>query len=278
MLSNFRSDLERLDGLETNSIRVLYYDLPPGYHDDYKTYEYNRLCTITQGEKNIIVNNETLKYDSTQILLLPSHSKVEMKICKPTKAIVYEFNDKIIEQVSEKIGSDYFIAHQQSFSSEFYLGNNNFDKILKRITNILLDEEKSEFLVDLYAQELAYYLIKNASIKQLLLDNSNPINKAMRYMNNNYMQSTCIKEIAYNINMSESRFCQHFKKIIGITPNQYLTKIKLEKAKKMLESLSVTETSFNLGYQNISYFIMIFQKTYGLTPKQYKIRIQNKTN
>lgn len=277
MLSNFRSNVELLDGLETNNIRTLYYDLPPGYQDDYKTYGYTRLCTITQGEKCISVNNKTFKYDSSNILILPSHAKIGMKIYRPTKAVVYEFNNKIVEQVSEKICNDYFLAFPFFSNFKFYLGSNNFNEILKRIRDELLRKEKnSEFIVDLYAQELVYYLIQNEAIKQLLLDNDNAVNKAIKYMNSNYMKQICIKEIAYNLGMSESSLCQYFKKVTGVTPNQYYTKIKLEKAKEMLKNTSVTETAFNLGYLNISHFITIFKKMYGLTPKQYKMKIQNK--
>lgn len=276
LLSNFKSDLERLDGLETNNIRALYYDLSSGYQDDYKTYGYSRLCTITQGEKYITINKKTLKYDSRNILVLPSHTKIGMKIYRPTKAIVYELNTKIIEQVSEKVSDDYSMSSQSISNSKFYLGSNDYIELLKKIRDKLLDKEKdSEYLVDLYAKELVYHLIKNVAIKQLLLDNNNPVNKAIRYMNSNYTQQICIKEIAYNLNMSESSLCQYFKKLTGITPNQYYTKIKMEKAIEMLKCTSVTETAFNLGYLNISYFIMIFKKTYGLTPKQYKMKVQN---
>lgn len=277
LLSNFRSDLELLDGLETNNIRTLYYDLPPGYQDDYKTYGYMRLCTITQGEKCISVDNKTLKYDSSNILILPSHSKIGMKIYRPTKAIVYELNNKVIEQVSEKICNNYSLNFSFFTNYKFYLGSNHYNEILKKIRDELLRKERnSEYIIDLYAQELVYYLVQNEAIKQLLLDNNNAVNKAIRYMNNNYTEQICIKEIAYNLGMSESGLCQYFKKITGITPNQYYTKIKLEKAKEMLKNESVTETAFNLGYLNISYFIMIFKKMYGLTPKQYKMKIQSK--
>lgn len=277
MLSNFRSDLERLDGLETNNIRTLYYDLSSGYQDDYKTYGYNRLCTIMQGEKCISIDDKTLKYDSSNILILPSHAKIGMKIYRPTKAVVYELNTKIIEQVSEKIFDEYSITCQFFSNSKFYLGSNDYIEILKKIRDKLLDKEKqSEFLVDLYAKELVYNLIQNDAIKQLLLDNSSPVNRAIKYMNSNYTQQVSIKEIAYNLNMSESSLCQYFKKVTGVSPNQYYTNIKLEKAREMLKNTSVTETAFNLGYLNISYFIMIFKKMYGLTPKQYKMKVQSK--
>jgi len=276
MLSNFKSDLETIDGLEMNNIRTLCYELSPGYQDYYKTYEYTRLCTITQGEKCISVDNKSLKYDSRKILILPSQAKIQMKIYKPTKAIVYELNNEIIEHVSEKICNDYSLNSSFFLNEGFYLGNNNFDELLNKIRDELCKEKKSDFMIDLYTQELVYHLIENETIRQLLLDNNNTVNKAIRYMNKNYTKQICIKEIAYNLGMSESGLCQYFKKITGITPNQYFTKIKIEKAREMLKNMSVTDVAFNLGYQNISYFIAIFKKTYGLTPKQYKMKIHNK--
>ena len=269
--------MERLDGLETNNIRTLYYDLSSGYQDDYKTYGYNRICTITQGEKCISVDNKTLKYDSSSVLILPSHAKIGMKIYRPTKAIVYELNTKMVEQVSEKVFDEYAIDSNLFTGNKFYLGSNNYNEILQKIRNKLLDNQKnSEFLVDLYAKELVYHLIQNEAVKQILLDNTNPVTRAIRYMNSNYLQQISIREIAYNLNMSESSLCQYFKKVTGITPNQYLTKIKLEKAQEMLKTASVTETAFNLGYQNISHFIMLFKNVYGITPKQYKMKVDNK--
>lgn len=276
MLSNFRSNLESLNGLEMNNIRALCYELPSGYQDYYKTYEYTRLCTITQGEKCISVGDKVMKYDSSKILILPSQAIIGMKIYKPTKAIVYELSNKIIEHVSEEICNDYSLNSSFFLKGDFYLGNNNFDQLLIKIRDELCKEKKSDFVIDLYTQELVYRLIQNEAIRQLLLDNNNAVNKAIRYMNSNYTKQICIKEIAYNLGMSESGLCQYFKKITGITPNQYFTKIKLEKAKEMLKNMSVTDAAFNLGYLNISYFIAIFKKMYGLTPKQYKMKISNK--
>lgn len=275
MLSNFRSDLESLNGLEADSIRTLCYELPSGYQDCYRTYEYTRLCTITQGEKCISVDNKILKYDSKKILILPSQAKIGMKIYKPTKAIVYELNNIVIDRVSEEICNDYSLNLSFFLNEKFYLGSNNFDELLSKIRTELCKENRSDFIIDLYTQELVYHLIQNEAIKQLLLDNNNAVNKAIRYMNSNYMKPVCIKEIAYNLGMSESGLCQYFKKITGISPNKYFTKIKLEKAKEMLKDISVTDTAFNLGYLNISYFIAIFKKMYGLTPKQYKMKIHN---
>ena len=57
---------------------------------------------------------------------------------------------------------------------------------------------------------------------------------------------------------------------MNITPGEYITNLKLIRAKEMLRTQNVTEVAYDLGYDNISYFITIFKNKYGITPKQYK--------
>nr|WP_319487634.1 helix-turn-helix domain-containing protein [uncultured Caproiciproducens sp.] len=275
MVSSFYNNLELLDGLETDNIKMLYYDLPNHFYEAYRTDNNARLCTIVQGEKRIDANNATLTYNPNHFLLLSPNSKVEVTTVKPTIAVVYEISSRLIEQVSEKISNEYLVNLQYVTKNQFFFGRNNINHILKKITEGFLDKNDcSKFLVDLYSQELVYHLIQNKVISQIFsIENNNPINKAIRYMYNNYTQPIDIRQMAYDLNMSESNFCQYFKKITKITPSQYFTNIKLQKAKEMLQYGNVTETAFNLGYQNISYFIMLFKKMYGITPKQYKMGI-----
>lgn len=275
MLSTFNRELEQMDRLETDYIRILCYDFKDNFKGTYRSYEYSRLCTILQGEKLISVNNnETFKYDRNSLLLLSPNSKIDMSIHQPTKAVVFELNNNLINKVNEKISNDYFIDYSSLASNFYYVGKNNNElkDLLNRISNeILKKDKKSEYLIDLYAQELVYHLIQNKSANLILnAESNNPINKAIRYMNNNDTQPVDMKQLSYDLNMSESYFCQLFKKITKMTPNDYYTNIKLEKAKELLNSKSVTETAYDLGYSNISYFIFIFKKKYGMTPKQYK--------
>ena len=51
-MDKFDRNLELSDGLETEYLRLLYYDFNKYYNDIYKSYEYKRLCTIINGEKS----------------------------------------------------------------------------------------------------------------------------------------------------------------------------------------------------------------------------------
>jgi AraC-like DNA-binding protein len=275
MLTNFNRELELSHGLETDYVRILYYDLPQGFSGAYKSYEYTRLCTIIEGKKQISVNSgNRFTYDKDQFILLPPDSSIHMNNDIPTKALVFELNNNLLKSVSEKVSVNYEIDNNTLAENKLFLGqaNNGINDSFVKIKNVLTEcERNQEFLVDLYAQELVYNLIQIKGANQVLnLEYNNPVYKAVRYMHEHCTSPISIRQIASDLNMSEANFCQYFKKITGITPKEYLTSLKLSKAKDMIKNTNVTEVAFNLGYENISHFISLFKSKYGITPKQYK--------
>ena len=91
-------------------------------------------------------------------------------------------------------------------------------------------------------------------------------------MRDSICEKITITDIAQKLNMSVSNFSSKFKNEVGISPNIYLRRLKLNEAKNMLKFKNVTEVSMALGYDNISHFIKLFKKYYGITPKQYFLK------
>lgn len=274
MLTNFNRDLELVDGLETDYLKLLFYDLPP-ISSDYKTYENSRLCTILQGAKDVSVNKDVrFTYHPGEFILLPPHSNIHMNINDPTKALVFELNDDLLKNVTEKISLDMDVNYDKLVDDRFFYGNiqEELGKCLNKIAKTSADNDKNKkFLLDLYAQELVYYLVNIKGIQQVInMEQDNPIHKALKYIHDNVRQPICISQLAYYLNMSETNFSNSFKKIMGITPKEYITNLKMILAKDMLRNQNVTEVAYDLGYENISHFISLFKAKYGITPKQYK--------
>lgn len=80
------------------------------------------------------------------------------------------------------------------------------------------------------------------------------------------------EDIAKALYMSRSYLSTNFKKETGISLNNYIHKIKIEKAKELLmdDSKSITLISDYLGYSSSSHFNRIFKQLTGFTPKEYR--------
>ncbi|GMQ58122.1 hypothetical protein AN1V17_25170 [Vallitalea sediminicola] len=276
MLNVFDKKLEKIDGFETDYVKILYYDLPKNFTGEYKSYNYARFCTILSGRKHVTLNNNRrFVYTKDNYLLLPSNSKVHMDIDTHTRALVFELNDELVNNVLNKINIKEDIKEEVKSDNNYFLGQNKYN-ISEDINNIFAasksKDNNNEFLIDLYAQKLVFDLVKNKSTYQILNRNStHPINIAVKYINENIEEMINIKQLAKDLHMSESNFSHLFKKIIGIKPVEYIKNKKLELALEYLRNESVTDVAFNLGYANISYFIRLFKDKYNMTPKQYKL-------
>lgn len=77
--------------------------------------------------------------------------------------------------------------------------------------------------------------------------------------------------LSHELGISVPYLCMVIKQEIGMSYKEYLTKLRIEEAKKLLmeEYISVSDVCQRVGYINVSYFIKIFQKYTGVTPTRY---------
>ena len=94
------------------------------------------------------------------------------------------------------------------------------------------------------------------------------------YIQQNYMRRITLEEISAAGTVCRSRCCMLFRRLMNVTPNEYLTRYRLEKACLLLGArVSVTEAAFASGFRGTSYFSETFKRIYGLTPSEYRNEI-----
>ena len=71
--------------------------------------------------------------------------------------------------------------------------------------------------------------------------------------------------------ISRDRFNHVFKEATGFSPNVYLTKLRVERAKQLLrdEGMNVRECAESVGYRDTNYFCRVFRKENGISPGEY---------
>jgi two-component system response regulator YesN len=85
-----------------------------------------------------------------------------------------------------------------------------------------------------------------------------------------------LQEVAAKANLSPSHFCVIFNQEVGQTFKEYLTEIRIKKAKELLRStaLGATEISCRIGYSDPHYFSYVFKKNTNMSPTEYRAKIQ----
>jgi len=96
--------------------------------------------------------------------------------------------------------------------------------------------------------------------------------EACKYVSLNLGRRISLEEVAARLHLNPSYFSRLFKKETGMTFIEYVTRLKMERAKELLDQtpLSVGEICERLGYDNQSYFIKTFKAHAGSTPLEYR--------
>ncbi len=102
---------------------------------------------------------------------------------------------------------------------------------------------------------------------------SDIIKTAINQIESTYMSDTIsLNTVAASAGMSPSYFSSIFSREMGRTFTEYLTEVRMEKAKELLacSSMKTSETGYAVGYKDPHYFSYIFKKMTGCSPKKYR--------
>ncbi|MEH7546893.1 AraC family transcriptional regulator [Neobacillus vireti] len=120
-------------------------------------------------------------------------------------------------------------------------------------------------------QELLLTFIQDFHSQTVTGDSSQVIEKTIDYISNHYNQIITLTDLAKMAGLSKSHFSRLFKKNVGYSPIEYLTHLRIDRAKELLahSDIRIKEVSQNVGYEDELYFSRIFKKIVGVSPSQF---------
>jgi len=263
-LSN-REDLSR--SLSVNSSGFFRVDSEPGittYHPEGR-FDY-QLIYIASGKGHFV-------FDGTEHTVTKGH----MIVFRPGEAMDYYYRkeDKTDVYWVHFTGSEakkmVSLLNVPDDKNIFFSGvSPDYRWIYEQIIReIQLKRANHEEMLSTFLRQL--FLLINRYSKEDCLQGSdvaNEIEKAIHYFNENYTSDISIEDYAKEHTISKNWFIRCFKKIMKITPMQYIISLRISSAKTLLENSdkSIAEIAWVTGFENQLYFSRLFKKSTGLSP------------
>jgi AraC-like DNA-binding protein len=134
-------------------------------------------------------------------------------------------------------------------------------------------QESAISLLRIFAQHLSM-LSNQVCVQQ---ENAEPpvITKAKAYIQEHFCEDLRLGEVAKACSTSTFYFCKIFKKAAGINFTDYLSRVRIEKAKNLLlnPNLRVSEIAFEVGFQSLTHFNRVFKRILGQSPTEYRAQL-----
>jgi len=101
---------------------------------------------------------------------------------------------------------------------------------------------------------------------------SDVVFKTTNYIKRNCAEKLSLDSLAREVFLSKSYLSSIFKKETGVSLTAYITKVRVEKSKKMLleDNASLSHISSQCGFKDQSYFTKVFKKETGVSPKRFR--------
>ena len=125
-------------------------------------------------------------------------------------------------------------------------------------------------LLSIFAEHIS--LVSNQIVVQQQNHEPAAIARAKAFIAENHEEHLSLGQVAKAVNTSTFHFCKLFKKATGLNFTDYVSRLRVEKAKNLLLNLNlrVGEIAYQVGFQSLTHFNRVFKRITGQSPTTYR--------
>ena len=129
-------------------------------------------------------------------------------------------------------------------------------------------------LLTIFAQHLA--MVSNRIFVEQQNSELPVVTRAKEYIQQNQAEDISLGQVAKAVNTSTFYFCKLFKKATGLNFTDYVSRVRIEKAKNLLlnQNLRVSEIAYEVGFQSLTHFNRVFKRIIGESPTEYRAQLK----
>ena len=252
------------------------FQIPVHWHDEFEIiYVRSGFLTVSiSGESYIGKTGEAFVVSPGNLHLMGSQSDTVdyYTFLFPLKYISFRTDDMLDEKLLEPLNSGHLMICPRVKDTAKEL----CEQLIK-IYEAKNDESESKITTQVKTKIILLQFILEMWKKGFVIENDtsgrNTVEKEMvSYIQQNFTGKISLREFGEQFHLSEKYISRYFKEHFHITLSQYVTYLRLEHAKQLLQDTDIpgTDVAMQSGYQNVSYFIRSFQKAYAVSPLKYR--------
>ena len=256
------------------------------HHPEYE------LSLITKGKGKRMVGDNIDRFENNDLVFIGAYTPHEC-LCDPeyfSPPEGFKGEGIVIQFVYDFLGEKFFKIPETSALNKFIMESTRgycfFGETKNKIISIMLrmqemnDSDKFYALFSIFkifAATREYNIISSPAFSEpFWIDEGGPMQKALKYILQNFQKNIIIRDLLEITNMSNTAFYAAFKKTYRMPFKDYLLKVRIGYACKLLNSdyQNISGIAYESGFGNISNFNRQFKKIKGLTPSHYQEQIR----
>ena len=232
-----------------------------------KRREYHFIHFIKEGKGTLTIEGHTFHIHKNQCFIVPAG---EVSLYSADKKEPWKYS---------WIG---FLGIESSRYVQQLISNNNFvidiknatiyEQQIRKIISLKHDSLASALKMTGITYQLFGALIEEINDSENVKSTNSLATRAKRYMDLNYYDAIKIKDIADFLNVNVNYLSSAFKEEFNLSPKQYLMKLKIRKAKKLLSTTNstITVVANSVGFNDSLAFSKVFKQYTQFSPSSYR--------
>jgi AraC-like DNA-binding protein len=244
------------------------------------------LCVVAQGGKCVTVDGTPHRYDPYSYFVLKRRLRFQAEILqgsveKPFLSFVLQVDPAMVRRIcADMLERSATTFHKRPAEDlrDAYVAPLDLDLLgaALRFVKAVVQGPDRRVLAPIYLQEIVYRVLQSEKCDQLVdaaaeESGRNPVSDVIHYVSERISEPLTIADLAEHVSMSPSTFAHLFRDVTGMSPYQFVKRLRLDRARGLLVdgTLNVSEVAKSVGYSSLSAFITEFKRHFGVTPRAY---------
>lgn len=238
------------------------------------------IAFIIGGKKNACVGSKEFLFTKGDIFItgldIPAYSYItDVDKDDPFFSVTIYIKPEIIAELLGNIKTNNIDFNSSTLCAQVVHSSRPELVTLLRILELYEQGERADYPYELLLREMYYYLFsspKGSSLLRIFMSSTqdHQISKVISFLRDNYREEIDIEQLASMVAMAVPTFYKHFKQVTSLSPLQYLKRLRLYEAKRLMivEQKSAAKAGFEVGYTSEQHFSRDYKKLFGRPPLQ----------